>query len=39
MDGHPDAEGDGGLALGAAFDDHGGDDEPCLGHPRTMGIW
>jgi hypothetical protein len=31
-----DAVGAGDLMLGAAFDDHGGDDEACLGHPPTM---
>jgi hypothetical protein len=34
-----DAVGAGDLALGAAFDDDGGDDEACLGHPRTMLVW
>jgi hypothetical protein len=28
----------GDLALGAAFDDDGGDDEACLGRPRTARV-
>jgi hypothetical protein len=31
-----DAVGAGDPALGAALDDHGGDDQACLGHPPTM---
>jgi hypothetical protein len=34
-----DAVSAGDLALGAAFDDDGGDDEACLGHPRTVLVW
>jgi hypothetical protein len=29
----------GDLALGAAFDDDGSDDEAWLGHPRTVLVW
>jgi hypothetical protein len=34
-----DAVGAGDLALGAAFNDDGGDDEAGLGHPRSMLVW